>query len=104
MTLPPGWTFLGEKPPMRRATDRWFTLALLGAAIWAWTQVARWVVMEEPWYFILPLVVGTTLLTFAEGNLIRLWWWWRHKALQDLKEQERIDKLLMEEEKREEEE
>jgi hypothetical protein len=79
MPLPPGRRFLGEKPPMRRATDRWIVLALLGITIWGWTQTVRLLLQGEPWFFVLPIAVGAVLVTIAEANLIRLWWWWRRK-------------------------
>lgn len=76
MSLPPGRRFLGEKPPMRRATDHWMVVALAGLTIWGWTQVVRLLAREEPWYFVLPVAVGTLLVTLSAVNLARLWWSW----------------------------
>lgn len=76
MNLPPGRRFMGEKPPMRRATDHWMIVALLGLTIWGWTQTVRLYERDEPWTYVLPIAVGTLLVTLAEVNLIRLWWSW----------------------------
>lgn len=80
MTLPPGRRFMGEKPPMRRATDRWMIVALVGLTIWGWTQVVRLYQRGEPWFYTLPVAVGTLLVTLAAINLVRLWWSWRRSG------------------------